>query len=575
MGKKAALKIFYVKRTPSAKSSAYLLSRLLRTLMSLRHPIASLLSAADFIRAERLATESGDTIDVVATRLGLCSEVQLLQAFAAAAGVPIVHAASFPDTPVLKTMLNPAFLQRARALPLADSDTSVSIAMANPLDHEAIEAFGFALRRPINVSVAAASEIEGAWARLYGSDNPSSDSAVEQQSEFADDVERLRDMASEAPVIRFVNQLIGQAVELRASDIHLEPSANRLRVRFRLDGRLREMEDAPEGGGAAIISRLKIMARLNIAERRLSQDGRFRIALRGLDVDLRIATTPTLHGEAVVLRILDSGHIKLDLAKLGFPQDRMTALQRLLALPHGIVLVTGPTGSGKTTTLYAGLKEINTTDRKILSIEDPIELQLEGINQVQVKPQIGLDFAQALRSFLRHDPDVILVGEIRDLETAQTAVQAALTGHLILSTLHTNDAASAITRLVDMGIDDHLLGSTVHGILAQRLVRKLCVHCRKPWIPPAIPAGFERARFYEPAGCKACGGSGFSGRTVISELLVMTDDLRRQTMRRVSAHDIRKQAVEEGMTPLYADGVAKAAAGITSLDEVMRACMEG
>jgi general secretion pathway protein E len=543
--------------------------------MSPRHPVASLLSTADFARAERLAIESGDPIDVVATRLGLCSEIQLLKAFAVATGVPIVHAAAFPDAPVLEAQLNPAFLQRARALPLANNDGAVSIAMADPLDVETIDALEFALRRPISVSVAAASEIESAWVRLYGADSPSPQNAVGQDNEFADDVERLRDMASEAPVIRFVNQLIAEAVELRASDIHLEPSANRLRVRFRLDGRLREMEDAPEGSRAAIISRLKIMARLNIAERRLSQDGRFRITLRGLDVDLRIATTPTLHGEAVVLRILDSGQVKLDLAILGFPPDRLRAWRRLMALPHGIVFVTGPTGSGKTTTLYAGLKEINTADRKILSIEDPIELQLEGVNQVQVKPAIGLNFAQALRSFLRHDPDVILVGEIRDLETAQTAVQAALTGHLILSTLHTNDAASAMTRLVDMGIDDYLLASTVHGILAQRLVRKLCQHCRKPRVPAAVPDGFEAAAFYEPVGCDACGGSGFSGRTVISELLVMTDELRRLTMRRVSADEIRKQAIEHGMITLYADGVAKAAAGITSLDEVMRACMEG
>jgi general secretion pathway protein E len=540
-----------------------------------RHPVSTLLSASDFTRAERLATESGDPIDIVATRLGLCSEAQLLQAFADAAGVPVIHSAGFPDAPVLESQLNPVFLQRARVLPLADDEASVSVAMADPLDRDTIAALGFALRRPITVTAAAASEIESAWTRLYGGGGSSDETGVETGSDFADDVERLRDMASEAPVIRFVNQLIAQAVELRASDIHLEPSANRLRVRFRLDGRLREMEDAPEGSRAAIVSRLKIMARLNIAERRLSQDGRFRIALRGLDVDLRIATTPTLHGEAVVLRILDSGQVKLDLTTLGFPADRLEVWRKLLGLPHGIVLVTGPTGSGKTTTLYAGLKEINTADRKILSIEDPIELQIEGVNQVQVKPAIGLGFAQALRSFLRHDPDVILVGEIRDLETAQTAVQAALTGHLILSTLHTNDAASAVTRLVDMGIDDYLLASTVHGILAQRLVRKLCPHCRKPARVAAVPIGYEASEFYEPVGCNVCGGSGFSGRTVISELLVMTDEMRRLTMRRVSADDIRKQAIEDGMVTLYADGVAKAAAGVTTLDEVMRACMEG
>jgi len=539
------------------------------------HPLSTLLSAPDFARVQRLAVESGDPVDVVATRLGLCSEVQLLQGFSDMAGVPIVRAASFPDAPVLENQINPLFLKHARMIPLAADESKIIVAMADPLDQKAIHAISFAVRQRIEACAATSSDIEAAWAKLYGGGGAPQEHSTESNSDLTDDVERLRDMASEAPVIRFVNQLISQAVELRASDIHLEPLANRLRIRFRLDGRLREMEDAPEASRAAIISRLKIMARLNIAERRLAQDGRFRIALRGMDVDLRIATTPTLHGEAVVLRILDSGHVELDLAKLGFPDARTAEWRRLLALPHGIVLVTGPTGSGKTTTLYAGLKEINTADRKILSIEDPIELQLEGINQVQVKPAIGLGFAQALRSFLRHDPDVILVGEIRDLETAQTAIQAALTGHLILSTLHTNDAASAITRLIDMGIDDYLLASTVHGILAQRLVRKLCPHCRRPVRLAAPPAGYEGAKFYEPVGCTSCGGTGFAGRTVISELITMSDELRRLVMRRVSADEIRAAAIAQNFVALYADGVAKAALGITTMDEVMRACMEG
>ncbi|MCF3945753.1 GspE/PulE family protein [Acidiphilium iwatense] len=532
------------------------------------------MSAIDLARVQRLAAESGDPIDVVATRLGFCSEVELLAAFAGTTGAPIAQASHFPVNPVLDGQINPGFLRQARVLPLFQDDTAVHVAMANPLDNGTIEALEFAVRRPVTVMVATATEIEGAWERLYNPRSAADNGLLNGNGDLTDDVERLRDLASEAPVIRFVNQLIAQAVEMRASDIHLEPFGNRLRVRFRLDGRLREMDDAPDGSRAAIVSRLKIMARLNIAERRLAQDGRFRIALRGLDVDLRIATTPTLHGEAVVLRILDSGQVKLDLASLGFPADRLVAWRQLLALPHGIVLVTGPTGSGKTTTLYAGLAEINTADRKILSIEDPIELQLEGVNQVQVKPAIGLDFAQALRSFLRHDPDVILVGEIRDLETAQTAVQAALTGHLILSTLHTNDAASAITRLVDMGIDDYLLASTVHGILAQRLVRKLCVHCRQPAAIATPPPGYDGKRFFQAVGCDACNGTGFSGRTVISELLGMSDDLRRLMMRRVSADELRKQAIDQGMTTLYADGLTIAAAGITTLDEVMRACME-
>jgi len=534
-------------------------------------PLARILPPSELARASRLASESGERLDVVATRLGLCSDAQLVQAYAAESGAKIAQRTDFPDETVLDGRLNPFFLRHSRCLPLAESEDAVTFVMADPLDTDTIQSLEFALQKRLVIMVATNADIEAAWERLYAQTTPVEEDQGAALEDLADDVERLRDMASEAPVIRYVNQLIGQAVELRASDIHLEPLPSRLRVRFRLDGRLREMEDAPEGSRAAIVSRLKIMARLNIAERRLAQDGRFRIALRGLEVDLRIATTPTLHGEAVVLRILDSGQVQLDFSSLGFSQDWLTDWRRLLALPHGIVLVTGPTGSGKTTTLYAGLKEINTADRKILSIEDPIELQLEGVNQVQVKPAIGLGFAQALRSFLRHDPDVILVGEIRDLETAQTAVQAALTGHLILSTLHTNDAASAVTRLVDMGIDDYLLASTVHGILAQRLVRRLCLQCR---VPVERPVGREDGQFYAPLGCPACGGSGFFGRTVISELLVMTDELRRIMMRRVSADEIRALAIEQGMTTLYEDGVAKAADGITTLDEVMRACME-
>lgn len=533
-------------------------------------PLTDLLSASDYARVQRLAVESGDPDDVVATRLGLCSEAQLLQAFAEAAGVEIIRAAAFPERDPLEGQLNKLFLHHARVLPYAEEEGTVSVAMANPLDDEAVEALRFALRREVKIAAASAADIEASWSKFYGVVR---EEAAPGGGDLSDDVERLRDMASEAPVIRFVNQLIAQAVELRASDIHLEPLSNRLRVRLRIDGHLRELPDAPEGA-AAIVSRLKIMARLNIAERRLPQDGRFRLALRGLDVDLRIATSPSLHGEAVVLRLLDSGHVELDLARLGFSEPQVAGLRRLLALPYGVVLVTGPTGSGKTTTLYAGLKELNTTERKLLSIEDPIELQLEGVNQVQVKPSIGLGFAQALRSFLRLDPNVILVGEIRDLETAQTAIQAALTGHLILSTLHTNDSASGIARLIDMGIDPYLLASTVSGILAQRLVRKLCPHCRVPFAPPVAPTGYEAMSFFGPGGCAECGGSGFAGRTVISELMVMSEALRRLSMKQVSAEEIRQLAMREGLVSMCEDGVAKAAAGITTLDEVMRACME-
>ncbi len=357
-----------------------------------------------------------------------------------------------------------------------------------------------------------------------------------------------------------------------------------LRIRYRVDGVLREIESPPPRLGAAIVSRIKIMAKLNIAERRLAQDGRIRLAVRGKDIDFRVSTTPTIYGESVVLRILDRGTLRLDFDALGLSPGIQVALRRILREPHGILLVTGPTGSGKTTTLYASLLELNTPDRKILTIEDPVEYQLTGINQVQVKPQIGLTFATALRSFLRQDPDIMMVGEIRDLETAQIAVQAALTGHLILSTLHTNDAASAVTRLLDMGVEDYLLTSTVGGIAAQRLVRTLCLDCREPY--EALPELADRLRqggatltaapvkLYRARGCDACQGSGYRGRSPVAEVLVTSDRIRQLVLSRAEAGEIRKAAIDEGMVTLFADGIGKALEGITSIEEIFRVTRE-
>jgi len=393
----------------------------------------------------------------------------------------------------------------------------------------------------------------------------------------------LKDLASEAPVIRLVNLLISKAIESRASDIHIEPFEKDLKVRYRIDGILHDVESPPKKLNAAIISRVKIMSRLNIAERRLPQDGRIKLKVLGRDIDLRVSTLPTLYGESVVMRILDKSNAGLyDINRLGFPADSLAAFESLIRRPHGIFLVTGPTGSGKTTTLYSGLSAINLPDKKIITIEDPVEYQIEGVNQIHVNTQIGLTFGAGLRHIVRQDPDVIMVGEIRDLETAEIAIRAALTGHLVFSTLHTNDAPSAISRLTDMGAEDYLIASSVLGILAQRLVRVICPHCRTEIHPMAAmlrevgfpQEGGEEDRFYEGRGCAECSNTGFIGRIGIYELMMVNDDIRKLTVEKCDAGQIRKKALENGMRSLRDDGWLKVKHGITSLAEVIRVTQE-
>jgi general secretion pathway protein E len=398
-----------------------------------------------------------------------------------------------------------------------------------------------------------------------------------------EDINRLRDLASEAPVIRLVNSIIGRAVETGASDIHIEPFERALKVRYRIDGVLRDMQSPPNNLRAAVISRVKLMANLNIAETRLPQDGRIRLVNRGKEIDLRISSVPTMHGESVVLRILDKSGVDLGFDTLGFGDTTLPRYLDILNRPHGIVLVTGPTGSGKTTTLYTSLLHLNNGEKKILTVEDPVEYQLDGVNQLQVKTQIGLTFAGALRSFLRQDPDIIMIGEIRDIETAEIAVQAALTGHKVLSTVHTNDAASTITRLLDMGVEDFLLTSTINGITAQRLVRMVCGHCREPIevLPEIVEqfaleqyTGGDKVTLHQGRGCEHCGGTGYRGRTSILEVLDMTDPIRSLVLRRAESQEIRRAAIEQGMKTMHQDGLAKALSGTTTLDEVLRVTHE-
>jgi len=541
------------------------------------------LNEGGLTRARYLAGESQERLETVLTRLGLISERDLADALAGYLKLPMATQADFPQVPLYEDKLSRAFLKQSQIIPLADDETGVTIAAVHPLNSYALDAVKFALGRPLILRVAYPTDFDAAFERLYG-EGKSQISQILVEAEdraqdvVSDDVDKLKDIASEAPVIRLVNLLIARAVEARASDIHIEPMENELRVRYRIDGVLQKVESPPQRLSAAVISRIKIMAKLNIAERRLAQDGRIGMAVRGKDIDLRVATVPTIHSESVVLRILDRGHLELDFAALGFDDDVVAPIRDMLARPYGIFLVTGPTGSGKTTTLYTALLELNTEDKKILTIEDPIEYHLGGVNQVQVKPQIGLTFATALRSFLRLDPDIMMIGEIRDLETAQIAVQAALTGHVILSTLHTNDAASAITRLLDMGVEDYLLTSTVNGVAAQRLVRTLCPDCKEDFAPvPELIArmGLDRlargpVRLWRAPGCERCNHTGYKGRASIAEVLPMSDAIRQMVLKSPDAGGIQAQALKDGMQTMYVNGLKKAMAGVTTVEEVIR-----
>ncbi|MCL4766555.1 MAG: Flp pilus assembly complex ATPase component TadA [Hyphomicrobiaceae bacterium] len=539
-------------------------------------------------RAQRAREQSGERFDVVLTRLGLISEVELAAAISEYTGIPLISASEMPDAPLLGDKLHASFVRANLVVPAAEDGNTVAVAVADPFNSELIAVVSYAIGRPVEPRIAVPGELLRAIERLYGADDntgpglESAGAAPDQASE--EDVRRLEDMASEAPIIRLVHDVIARAVEMHASDIHLEPREDALNVRFRIDGHLQTIESLPLSLRAAVTSRVKIMARLNIAERRLPQDGRIRATVRGRDIDLRVSTMPMLGGESVVLRILDRSSIRLSFSALGFAGRTFEAFEELLEQPNGIILVTGPTGSGKTTTLYTALTRLNRPERKVFTVEDPIEYQLKGINQIQVQPRIGLTFAHALRSILRQDPDIIMVGEIRDLETAEMAIQASLTGHLVLSTVHTNSAAATITRLVEMGVEDYLLASSLRAVVAQRLVRLLCNACARPADRPQpvldklrqeAMLGIGGAQL-EPAprektGCPACRFTGYAGRTTIWELLVMSDPVRDCLLGKHSEQAVEGAAKAAGMRSMFQDGVDKVMRGLTTLDEVLRA----
>ncbi len=542
------------------------------------------ISAEDLRRVKRLQQERGERLERLLLDLGFISEEDLLPLLAAYLGVEAVQRKDFPAEPVPLGPLTYKYLRHAKVLPLSQQNGTLVVAMADPADYYTIQGLRLATGLDIMPRLARERDVLEQLDTAYGGGNgngggegaEATDGELEFLSDDEEDVNHLRDLASEAPVIRLVNMLINRAVEQRASDIHIEPFENELKVRYRIDGVLHDVETPQRRLQAAIVSRIKIMAKLNIAERRLPQDGRIKLRLLGREIDLRVSTLPTLYGESVVLRILDRSNIVVNLDSLGFNEDTLEGFSRLITKPYGMVLVTGPTGSGKTTTLYGALDKINSPDKKIITIEDPVEYQLFGVNQIHVKPAIGLTFANGLRSIVRQDPDVIMVGEIRDAETAEIAIQAALTGHLVFSTLHTNDAAGAVSRLLEMGVEDYLLASSLLGVLAQRLVRRVCAKCKRP---VTLTAGVAQevggtSEAFEGAGCEECSRTGYRGRAGIYELLVMSDAVRQLILKRSSADVIRDAAVGEGMRTLRDDGWRQVRAGLTTVAEVVRVTQE-
>ena len=502
-------------------------------------------------RVSSALQNSGQSIQTILLELGLLEEEKLAKAMASYLGCERLSFDQMSLETAIELNISHDFLLRTSLLPVAFTADEVVIAVSNPLDDAAALALAYSLGRKPILKIALASELNKYLVGSLEQTTVASNDTDQSDISF-DDVERLRDIASEAPVIRLLNRLISSAADRNASDIHIELLEDHIRVRYRVDGALQVVEQLERSLQLGLVSRIKILARLNIAEQRLPQDGRIRLAVKGRDIDLRVATTPTLYGENVVLRILDRKGIALDLASLGFHAGAVHQLNQILSAPNGVVLVTGPTGSGKTTTLYAALANLNVTQSKLFTVEDPIEYHLKGITQIPVRPQIGLDFAAVLRSVLRQDPDVIMVGEIRDSETAKIAVQASLTGHLVLSTLHTNSAAASITRLRHMGIENFLIASSVRAIVAQRLVRKTCDHHQ------------------DTATCSTCHGSGYSGRTVIYEILEFTDAIQQAVLAGASDSEIETLARKQGMSTLAESGQRKVEANETSTSEITR-----
>ena len=527
-------------------------------------------------RAVAMAQHSSERMDQLLLKLGLVNEQHLAQALSVACDLPLVARDDFPASAPFNGLLQTDYLRAQRIAPLRMEDGSVQLVMADPFNAEALAAVALKTGLRVRPAVGVGGDIDVWLVSTAVAARQERDVSVAETGADSD-LQRLRDLAGGAPVIRWVDQMFESAVAAGASDIHLEPGARGMRVRLRVDGHLREIPPPDAGLTEATTSRIKILAKLDIAERRLPQDGRTRITIQGREINLRIATSPTLHGEGAVLRLLDKSAAVLSLDVLGLSPDTVEKIRRSIRRPNGVTLVTGPTGSGKTTTLYSALRDILTPEMKFVSVEDPIEYQIDGVSQIQVRPTIDLTFAKALRSILRQDPDVLMIGEIRDKETATIAIEAALTGHQVLSTLHTNNAPATVTRLMEMGVPEYLIASTVSSISAQRLVRNLCPTCAEPYQPSAallanLPGAKSAsdAHYRKPKGCSACRGTGYRGRASIAEIMMISDTMRDLILRRAPERDIRNKAIDEGMVPLLADGLRRAAEGLTSLDDVIR-----
>ena len=531
------------------------------------------------------AKTTGERVGEALVAMGAVQTEDVLRALARQQNLAYMSRDELPSPlPIVKN-LSPKYLRQYTVCPVSVENGLLTVATADPLSPVVADDLRQFTGLAVKLVVSSPEAIVEAIDRTYdGAASPLQRIVQGMEDEGGDggdeDVNHLRDMAFEAPVVRVVNLLIENAIDAEASDIHVEPFEDTLRVRYRIDGVLFDQEAPPRRLQAAVTSRIKLMAEMNIAERRLPQDGRIRVTLRGRRVDIRVSTIPTVHGESIVMRLLDRASVFLALEKLGFAPETLRHFEALIKRPHGIVLVTGPTGSGKTTTLYGALDKINSSDLKIITVEDPVEYQLKGVNQIHVKPKIGLTFATGLRHIVRQDPDVILIGEIRDLETAEIAIQAALTGHLVFSTLHTNDAPGAITRLQDMGVEAYLVASVLEGVLAQRLVRRICQACLTPDTPNAADLealGIEGAagtKLWRGGGCAGCRGTGYRGRTGIYELFPITEDARSLILRRAPNRDIRRQAIDDGMVTLRLDGWRKACEGVTTVEELLRVTQE-
>jgi|YNPNPStandDraft_1061719.scaffolds.fasta_scaffold01317_2 type IV pilus assembly protein PilB len=532
--------------------------------------------------ALELQKQSGELIGQILIKLGYVTENEVLHALGEQLGLPVVTITDQSVDPVALGQVPSEFAMRHQLIPLRSEDHTITVAMANPLDVQPLDDLRLVTGCEIKPAIASPSEIKRAIEQFYMEKmiQDISEQEADITAEEAPDIADLQRMATEALVIQLVNLIIHQAVQERASDIHIEPFERELRVRYRIDGVLREVQAPPKRLHPAIVSRIKILADMNIAERRLPQDGRIQLRVSGRRIDIRVSTIPTLYGESVVMRILDKSMGLLTLEELGMQDQALEQFRRLISVPHGMILVTGPTGSGKSTSLYAALMEIYSVEKKIITIEDPVEYQLPGVNQIQVRPNIGLTFASGLRHIVRQDPDVIMVGEIRDPETADIAINAALTGHLVFSTLHTNDAAGAITRLLDMGVEPYLVASTLIGSIAQRLVRRICTKCKTPTtVRPEYlrqigltPEDLNGRTLYAGAGCEECGRTGYKGRIGVFEMLTIDDEIRRMIVERASATVIKQYAVSKGMTTLLGDGREKVLEGISTVDEVLRVC---